>query len=126
MKELEKQLSQKVNDRDKISDIDAKIFQIMEMKKNVILEKQNKKRSRLRTDRNKSELSVNNQTTERSKTTKTNPARGGRNKRKKPKRKNRTPTPITQNKQPKVVLTLRLLWKIMRTISVRRIIVEEI
>ena len=72
----------------------------MEMKKNVILEKQNKKLSRLRTDRNKSGLSVNNQTTESSETTKTNPARGGSNKRKKPKRKNRKPTPITQNKQP--------------------------
>ena len=99
MKELEKQLSQKVNGRDKISDIDAKIFQITEVKKNEILGKQNKKLSRLRTDRNKS-VSVNNQTTESSKTTKTNSARDGRNKRKEPKRKNRQPTPITQNKQP--------------------------
>ena len=77
--ELEKKLSQKVNDRDKISDIDAKIFQITEMKKNEILKKQDKKLSRLRTDRNKSDVSVNKQTTESSKTTKTNPARGSRN-----------------------------------------------
>ena len=52
MKDLEKQLREKVKNRGKISDIHAHIFQITEQMKNEILEKQNKKLSHLRTDRN--------------------------------------------------------------------------
>ena len=58
LKELGKQLIEKIKDRGKISDIHAHIFQQTEQKKTQILEKQNKKLSHLRTDRNKPDTSL--------------------------------------------------------------------
>ena len=80
IKELEKQLSEKVKDRGKISDIHAHIFQITEQKKNQILEKQNKKLSHLRTDRNKSDTSLDSKASETSNKAKTNPVKPGKQK----------------------------------------------
>lgn len=102
MKELEKQLREKVRDRDKISEINSQIFQITEMKKNEILEKQNKKLSRLRTARDASDSSIKKHT-DSSQTAKENGVNGGGKKQKhSKKRKNKKSTAVPQNKQPEL------------------------
>ena len=97
MKELQKQLSEKVKDRGKISDIHAHIFQITEKKKNQILEKQNKKLSHLRTDRNKSDTSLDSKTSETSNKAKTNPVKRGKQKPRKSKKKKHKPVSSENN-----------------------------
>ena len=99
MKELEKQLREKIKDRNKISEIDSQIFQITEKKKNEILEKQNKKLSHLKSARDKPNVTVKNQTDNCSKTAKTKPFRGGKKKKQSKKRKDEKSTPIPQKKQ---------------------------
>ena len=95
VKELEKQLREKVKDRGKISEIDSQIFKITEMKKNEILEKQNKKLSRLKIARDSSDVSVNKQTNDLPKTAKTTTVNG----RKKRKHPNRSKHEKSSNKQ---------------------------
>ena len=70
-----------------ISEIDSQIFKITEMKKNEILEKQNKRFSRLRIAGDSSDVSVNKQTNDLPKTAKTITVKD-RKKRKHPKEVN--------------------------------------
>ena len=92
-------MREKVKGRGKISEIDSQIFKITEMKKNEILEKQNKKLSRLRIARDSSDVSVNKQTNVHTKTAKTIIVKGQKKRKHPYRRKHEKSTPINQNKQ---------------------------
>ena len=100
MKELEKQLREKITDRNKISEIDSQIFHVTEMKKNEIVEKQNKKLSHLRTARDTSDISADNNKDGSCQVKKPKAATVGRKKRKQPQRQPKKSTAVPRNKQP--------------------------
>ena len=75
MKELEKQL-RKSKTEVRFLKLTLKFSKITEIKKNEILEKQNKKLSRFRIARDSSDVSINKQTNSLPKTTKTMTVKG--------------------------------------------------